>query len=130
MTDSITPKPDQAPTLQYDYRRNVALDLILTILLCGLWNLVVQYHHIETINALLREQKYSFAKLALFSVLTCGVYYVYHQYMKARDFQNIMGRPNDSDPILAAVLAISGLNFIYDAILQTKINEYLDRFPG
>jgi hypothetical protein len=124
-------QPQSSPTahLEYDYRRNVALDLILTILLCGLWNLVVQYHHVETLNALLKTQKYSFAKLVIFSVLTCGIYMIYHEYLKARDFQNILQRTEDSDPILAVVLAIFGLHFVYDAILQTKINDYLNRFP-
>lgn len=118
------------PKLEYDYRRNVALDLVLTILLCGLWNMVVQYHHCELLNVLLKQEKYSFWKLVIFSLLTCGIYFIYHEYMKARDWQTISGKADDSDPILAVVLAIFGLNFVYDAILQTKMNEYLDKFPG
>jgi hypothetical protein len=128
MDQNSTPPP---PTeLEYDYRRNVALDLVLTILLCGLWNAVVQYHHCLTLNALLKKEKYSFWKLVIFTVLTCGVYLIYHEYVKAKDFQEISGKTDDSDPILAVVLGIFGLNFIYDAILQTKINDYLNRFPS
>jgi hypothetical protein len=130
MDTPTLPPSSQPPQLEYDYRRNVAMDLVLTILLCGLWNMVVQYHHCETLNAILRTEKYSFWKMVIFSILTCGVYLIYHEYEKAKDFQQISGRTGDSDPILAVVLAIFGLNFIYDAILQTKINEYLDRFPG
>ena len=115
--------------LKYDYRRNVAMDLVLTILLCGLWNMVVQYHHCETLNALLKSEKYSFWKLMMLSLLTCGVYFIYYEYEKAKDFQVISGKTDDSDPILAVVLSFLGLNIVYDAILQTKLNEYLDRFP-
>ena len=129
-TPPVSPNPTTGLDLPYDYRRNVALDLVLTVLLYGMCNLVVQYHHIETLNALLKEQKYSFLKLMLFSLLTCGIYYVYHQYMKSKDFLTVMKQPSDSDPILAAVLAIVGLNFVHDAILQTKLNEFLNRFPN
>ena len=114
-----------------DYRRNVALDLILTVLLCGLWNLVLQYQQIKTLNYLLKEERFSYWKLSLFSLLTCGLYFIYHEYMKAEAFQNFIAREapaklDSSDPILAAILSIFGLNFVYDAILQTKINEYLN----
>lgn len=132
-TPTTPPASSNSPNsldLPYDYRRNVVLDLVLTVLLCGLWNLVVQYHQIETLNALLKQQKYSFLKLMLFSLLTCGAYYVYHQYLKAKDFLTVMNQPSDTDPALAAALAVFGLNFIYDAILQNKINEFLNRFPN
>ena len=114
-----------------DYRRNVALDLILTLLLCGLWNLVLQYNQIKTLNYLLKEERFSYLKLSLFSLLTCGVYFVYHEYKKAEAFQDFLGREtphkiDTSDPFLAAVLSVLGLNFVYDAILQTKINEVLN----
>lgn len=114
-----------------DYRRNVALDLILTLLLCGLWNLVLQYQQIKTLNYLLKEERFSYLKLSLFSLLTCGIYFVYHEYLKAEAFQNFLAKETQatvdtSDPVLAAILSIFGLNFVYDAILQTKINDYLN----
>ena len=114
-----------------DYRRNVALDLILTLLLCGLWNLVLQYNQIKTLNYLLKEERFSYLKLSLFSLLTCGVYFVYHEYKKAEAFQDFLSREtpqkiDTSDPFLAAILSVLLLNFVYDALLQTKINEYLN----
>jgi hypothetical protein len=108
-----------------EHQRNVALDLVLTILLCGLWNLVVQNAHCKTMNYLLKQEKYSFWKMYIFSILTCGIYFIYHEYQKANDFMQLSGSNDNSDPILAVVLSIVGLNFVYDAILQTKINELL-----
>ena len=114
-----------------EFQRNVALDLILTILLCGLWNAVVQYSHIKTLNYLLKEEKYSFLKMSIYSLLTCGLYFIYHEYQKAADFARVTGSADESDPILALVLSIFGLNFVYDAILQTKINNHFEKinFP-
>jgi hypothetical protein len=110
-----------------DHQRNVALDLVLTILLCGLWNAVVQMSHCKTLNYLLKEEKYSFWKMYLFSILTCGIYFIYYEYQKANDFMKLTKSNDSSDPVLAVVLSLFGLNFVYDAILQTKINDYLNR---
>lgn len=110
-------------------KRNVALDIILTILLCGLWNLVVQYDQIKTLNYLLKEEKYSIWKLSGFSILTCGIYFIYFEYLKSVDFAKLSkpGREDDSDSVIAVVLSIFGMHWVYDAILQTKINEYIDQ---
>ena len=113
-------------------KRNVALDLVLTILLCGLWNMVVQYEQINTLNAMYREEKYSFWKMYLFTILTCGLYLIYYEYKKATDFVHFTkpGEEDGSEGLIAVVLTIFGLNFIYDAILQSKINEQIDQTLG
>lgn len=113
-------------------KRNVPLDIVLTVLMCGLWNIVVQYDQIKTMNALLREEKYNIWKLSLFTILTCGIYFVYYEYMKSMDFSKATkpNRPDESDPIIAILLTIFGMNWVYDAILQTKINEYVDSQSG
>jgi len=107
--------------------RNIALDLILTLLLCGLWNLVVQHSQIRTLNYLLKTERYSFWKVYLLSLLTCGIYLIFFEYKKAVDLSTLLGKDSDSDPILAVVLSIFGLSLIYDAIAQSKINTILDQ---
>lgn len=110
-------------------KRNVALDIVLTLLLCGLWNIVVQYDQIKTMNLLMKEEKYNIWKIAGFTLLTCGIYFIYFEYLKSVDFAKLStpGKTDDSDPVIAVVLTLFGLNFIYDAILQTKINDYIDQ---
>ena len=56
------------------YRRNVALDVVLTLLMCGLWNIVVQYEQIKMLNALLKEERFPYWKIGLLVLLTCGIY--------------------------------------------------------
>jgi hypothetical protein len=114
-------------TVSPDFRRNVAMDLILTILLCLLWNIVVQYKQLHMLNVLLKTERFVAWKISVFTLLTCGIYFVYYEYQKAEALREITGKPDDSDGILAVVLSIIGLNFIWDAIFQTKINDYLDR---
>ena len=110
-------------------KRNVALDIVLTLLMCGLWNLVVQYDQIKTLNFIYKEEKYNIWKLSLFSILTCGIYFIYFEYLKSVDFAKV-SKPthsDDSDAVIAVILSIFGMHWIYDAILQTKINEYIDQ---
>ena len=114
-------------------RRNIALDLILTVLTCGLWNLVVQYDQIQSLNILMKEEKYNIWKISLYIILTCGIYFIYFEYLKSVDFarhrqpQPELHGADDSDAIIAVILTLFGLPWIYDAILQTKINEYIDQ---
>ena len=110
-------------------KRNVALDIVLTILLCGLWNLVVQYDQIKNLNFLMKEEKYNIWKLSAFSILTCGLYFIYFEYLKSVDFNKLSkpGLTDDSDAVIAVVLSLFGMHWVYDAILQTKINEYIDQ---
>jgi hypothetical protein len=106
--------------------RNIVLDLILTILLCGLWNLAVQSAQVKTMNYLLRTERYSFWKIYILSLLTCGIYFIYFEYKKAEEISALTGKDSDSDPILAVVLSIFGLSIVFDAIAQSKLNAILD----
>jgi uncharacterized membrane protein YhhN len=110
-----------------DYRRNVALDLVLTVLLCGLWNLIVQYEQCKTINALLKTPRFVYWKVGLLSLVTCGVYFIYYEYQKTLALQELTGKRDDSETVLAVVLSIVGFNWVWDAVYQTKLNEYLDK---
>ena len=110
-------------------KRDLLLDVLLTILTCGLWNLVVQYEQIKTLNIIYREEKYNIWLLSLFSILTCFIYYIYFEYRKSVDFARFSrnGQSNDSDAIIAILLTVVGMPWIYDTILQEKINEYIDQ---
>ncbi|MBU6155283.1 MAG: DUF4234 domain-containing protein, partial [Bdellovibrionales bacterium] len=72
--------------------RNIALDLILTVFLCGLWNLAVQISHVNTLNYLLKTERYSFWKIYILSLLTCGIYFIYFEYKKAEEISALTGK--------------------------------------
>ena len=113
-----------------NYRRNVALDIILTILFCGLWNLWVQYEQIKTVNALLKTERFSYWKISLLSFITIGLYFFYFEFQKSQALHEIIGLKDDSDTILSIVLSLVGLHWVWDAIFQTKINSYLDQLKA
>ena len=105
--------------------RSIVLDLLLTILFCGLWNIVVQYSQLKALNYLLKEEKYGIWKISIFTLLTCGVYFIYYEYKKAQELDRITGVADGSDPILALLLSVFGFCWVYDAVFQAKLNQYL-----
>ena len=109
-----------------DYRRNIALDLILTTCLCGLWNLVVQYEQLQAVNALLKRERFVYWKVGLLTLVTCGIYFFYYEYERTIALYEITGKYDESDKILSVVLSIFGFHWVWDAIYQSKLNTYLD----
>ena len=104
--------------------RNIAVDLILTIFTLGLYNLYVNYKQIEAVNFMMKQEKYSFIKWFFLSLITCGLYHVYHEYIMSTDIAKICGRESQQDGLINLLLAVSGLSIVADAIQQHHINEF------
>lgn len=104
--------------------RNIAVDIILTIITCGLYNLYVQYKQCAAVNDMTKEYKYSFLHWFLFSLITCGLYHIYHEFRKSSDIARVLGKPSDSAGLVAIVLTLFGMSWICDAIQQSEINAY------
>ncbi len=107
-----------------EHVRNIALDIILTLVTCGLFNLYVQQRQMRAVNAMLKEQKYSFLSWCLLTLITCGIYHIYHEYRMSSDIATVMSDVNPNDTILCLVISLVGLFLVTDAIQQTHINRY------
>ncbi len=127
--------PGSRPSLSYVDREALKIDIakavILTIVTCGIYNLVWQYKQMETVNLLLGRDQFSFWKWFFLTLLTCGLYHLYHEYVFGRaisEAQKIHGVevPGENIATISLVLAILGLSFISDAIQQREINNALD----
>lgn len=112
--------------LEPNYRRNVALDVVLTLLMCGLWNIVVQYEQIKMLNALLKEERFPYWKIGLLVLVTCGIYLIFYEYNKSKALEEITGVHDDSDAVLAIILSILGFSWVWDAIFQSRMNSHFD----
>ena len=104
--------------------RNIARDIVLTILTCGLFNLHVQHRQMQAVNEMLRQQKYSFGKWFLLTLATCGLYHLYHEYRKSTDRLLVMKDQNPNEPIICLLLTMFGLWIVADAIQQSHINRH------
>jgi hypothetical protein len=122
MTTANTPISPYTPAS--DHVRSIVLDLVLTLLLCGLWNLVVQHRQMRAVNAMLKQDRYHFIPWLFFSLITCGLYHIYHEYRKSSDICHVMGTPDSSEPVISVLLTALGFHVVADAIQQTHINRF------
>ena len=112
------------PALPTEHVRNIALDIILTLLTCGIWNLIVQAAQMRAINAIIGTQKYRFWSWFLLSLVTCGVYHIYHEYRKSEDLAQFRKGGSQHEPIATLLLTMFGMSIVADAIQQAEINRY------
>jgi hypothetical protein len=104
--------------------RNIALDLILALITCGLYNIYVQYKQIEALNEIVKSEKYNFMTWLLLTIVTCGLYHIYHEYRMTEDLVKNVAGTSPQEPLISLVLACFGLSLIVDAIQQTHINRH------
>ena len=106
-----------------DHIRNIFLDIVLTLITCSLFNIYIQYKQILAINDMLKEERYSFWKWFIFTILTFGLYHIYHEYVKGEDVGRCVGADQNIG-IISLILTVFGLYIISDAIQQYHINQY------
>ena len=61
-----------------NHARNIVIDIILTIVTCGIFNVYIQYVQIKAVNQMIGREKYKFLSWFLFTIITCGLYNLYH----------------------------------------------------
>ncbi len=110
---------------QPDLVRNIAIDILLTLVTCGIYNIYIQYKQIQALNILLNQEKYQFVTWALLTLVTCGIYHLYHEYRMSDDLCRLVSpqNPNGSEPILCLVVSLLGAPIVADAIQQSRINQ-------
>lgn len=113
------------------FKSNIAWDVVLSILTCGIYNLFWQYRQIRAINTLLGEERLSFTRWLILSVLTCGIYHIYYEYIVGREIEALQERfavtRSSSLPATSVILAVVGLSIVADAIQQREINTLVDK---
>ncbi len=109
---------------------NVAKDVILSLLTCGLWDIFWQYKQMQTVNILLGYDEFSFGKWLIFTILTCGLYHLYHEYLMGRAIVQVQHKynlpPSESLPAISIVLALISLGIITDALQQKELNYIIE----
>lgn len=108
--------------------RNVAVDIILTIVTCGIYGIYWQYKKIDALNGWLERQDFSFGLWLLLSIITCGIFAIYYEYKMAQGIVEIQEkfslRISRDLPLISLVLCIFGLGIVSLAIQQSEINKF------
>lgn len=114
--------PDRATT-----QGNIAIDIVLTLVTCGIYGLFWQNRLFKAANMLLGEERFSFWPWFLLSLVTCGIYNCYIQYQLGDALhqglvkEGGLGNPNLA--FLGLLLSIFGLQIISMAIEQNELNQ-------
>lgn len=104
--------------------RNIVIDIILTIITLGLWNLWVQHRQMVAVNEMIQKQRYSFLPWFLFTLITCGLYHIYHEWRMSQDISELLGAKAVNLPLITLVLSLFALPIVADAIQQSFINRF------
>ncbi len=103
---------------------NIFLDLFLSVITFGLYNLYVQAKQMDAVNHMIKQDKYGFWQWLFFTLVTLGLYHIYHEYKKSEDIEKACGKQQSMLPLVSLVLTVAGLFFVADAIQQSEINAY------
>lgn len=114
-----------------DYKFSVVFDILLYIFTLMIWNLVWQNRQMGFCNDLGDRREFSFAKWFFLSIITFGIYHLYHEYVMGRAITRLQRKYGlDVDDNLAAVsllLGVFSFGLIAQAVQQHNINEMVDR---
>jgi hypothetical protein len=112
------------PSPKSEHVRSIVVDLLLSLVTCMLFSLYVQHKQILAVNHMIGQRKYSFWPWFLLSVITCGFYHLYHEYIKSEDIAIVMGDQNKVEPALHLILNVFGFKIVADALQQDQINRF------
>ena len=110
-------------------KNSILLDIFLTIITLGFFNLWVQIRQCNDVNQLLNREEFSVFFLIFFSIITLGLYFVWHEYKMTKEVLIKVQGPSDSvdlKALLGAIAAAFGLWFIIDSYQQDLINKYIE----
>lgn len=108
-------------------KKSILLDILLTFITFGLWNIWVQYRQMRDYNKMHMNKEYSFIVWAIFCLLTFGLYHIYHEYKLTKDILILGGTKNPQEyAIICAIATAFGLWFIVDSYQQAVLNEKVD----
>lgn len=126
---------NQYPYPEFEGRRSILSGILLSIITCGIFGLYWQYKQMDTLNAWLERNDYSFWLWFFLTILTCGIFGIFYEYKMAcgiNEVQHNQGILHDSNlPIVCVLLAIFGIGIASLAIQQYQINKlYGDTSDG
>jgi hypothetical protein len=114
-------------------KRNIGLAIIFTILTCGLYGIYWFISITDEASSLSGDNSMSGGMAFLLTIVTCGIYFFFWSYKigkimcQAQERAGMM--PNDNS-ILYLILAFLQLSIVSCCIIQSDINNIIDRNYG
>lgn len=113
--------------LSSDYRIDIAVGIVLSVITCGLYNIYWNYRQFAAMNQLLGREEFKFIPWLLLSLVTCGLFHIYYEYKMGAELLSWLKanghQANDNLPVMGLLLSIFGLTIIADAVYQHEFNK-------
>ena len=111
-------------------KRDLVLNIILTIVTCGLWGIIWEVQIADDIKLLTGEDSLvSGIVLVLLSLVTCGIYFIFWVYNAGNKLELVKagyGLPTESKGLVYVVLSIFGFSIVALALMQNDLNTVAD----
>lgn len=111
-------------------KRDLVLNIILTIVTCGIWGIVWEVQIADDIKLLTGEEGLvSGIVLVLLSLVTCGIYFIFWVYNAGNKLELVKagyGLPTESKGLVYVVLSIFGFSIVALALMQNDLNTVAD----
>lgn len=110
--------------------RNVAMQIILTLVTCGIYGIVWFILMVDDVNTVSRKEgAMSGVMVLLLSIITCGIYGLIWYYQAGQvidQARSERGELPGSSGILYLILALFGLSICSMALIQNELNKIAD----
>ena len=111
-------------------KRDLVLNIILTIVTCGIWGIIWEVQIADDIKLLTGEESLvSGIVLVLLSLVTCGIYFIFWVYNAGNKLELVKaayGLPTESKGLVYVVLSIFGFSIVALALMQNDLNTVAD----
>ena len=118
---------DTPPTIPTIQKRNLGLYIVLTIVTCGLFGLYWSCTLNDDTNKVSGHSEAMGGVAALLlSIVTCGIYsliWMLNMGTRIDEVKTKRGIPSGNSGVLYLVLAVVGLGFISEILLQSELNK-------
>lgn len=107
-------------------QRNLALAIVLSIVTCGIYELVWFVLLTDEVNQITnRQNEMSGGITLLLSIVTCGIFYFIWAYKMGEKVDQIKGTPSGSSNVLYLILSLFGLGWVALILAQDAVNKIL-----
>lgn len=105
-------------------------DVFLTVITLGFWNLYVQLRQISFMNKLKPDNGIpSIFFIIIFSFLTFGLYFCYHEYRMAKKLHEVLGlEDQELVEVLCGLATFFGAWILTDLYQQYLINSFVEKY--
>lgn len=111
-------------------KHSILMDIFLTLITAGLFNLWVQIRQIWDANEMLDEDVFGIFKLIFLSLVTFGIYFAYHEYKMTRLLhEKLYGHRYPEIEVACGIATFFALWFFVDSYQQVLMNQWADRHP-